>query len=151
MRVPATGGRPHELNDLNMGLPAISPDGRQIAALYFADPVAVPTLALLSAEGGAPTQMIDMPVGLDLNGAPPKGLAWMADGRGIIFPVLQKGVTNLWVQPLGSPQGKSAPARQWTHFSANSVLRFAISPDGKQVALARDGSTTDIVLITHLP
>jgi Tol biopolymer transport system component len=150
VRVPATGGTPQKLNDLNMAWPTVSPDGRQIAALYWTDPTAVPKLALLPLEGGAPTQVIDMPNDLDFS-FPGKGLAWTADGRSIIFSVLQKGVTNLWVQPLGSPQGKPAPPRQWTHFSANSVTRFAISPDGKQVALARDGSTSDIVLITHLP
>jgi serine/threonine protein kinase/Tol biopolymer transport system component len=150
MRVPAAGGTPQKLNDLNMQWPTISPDGRQIAAFYFTDPAAVPKLAVMPAEGGAPTQVIDMPKDLDFS-FPPKGLAWTADGRSILFPVLQKGVTNIWVQPLGATQAKHAPPRQWTHFSANSVTRFAISPDGKQLALARDAGTTDIVLITHLP
>jgi serine/threonine protein kinase/Tol biopolymer transport system component len=150
MRVPATGGTPQKLNDLNMHWPAMSPDGRQIAALYLTDPTAVPKLAIMPAEGGAPTRVIDMPKYLDFSD-PSKGLAWTADGRSIIFPVVQKGVTNLWLQPLGATQAKPAPPRQWTHFSANSVTRFAISRDGKQVVLARDATTTDIVLITHLP
>lgn len=65
MRVPATGGSPQKLNDLNMHWPSISPDGRQIAAFYFADPTAAPKLAVMPAEGGAPTQLIDMPKDLD--------------------------------------------------------------------------------------
>jgi eukaryotic-like serine/threonine-protein kinase len=146
MRVAATGGTPQKLNDLNMRGPTISPDGRQIAALYVADPRAVPKLAVMSVEGGAPTQVIDLPNDLDFS-----GLAWTADGRSIIFPAVEKGVTNLWIQPLGTTQGKPAPPRQWTHFPANSVTRFAISPDGKQIVLARDASTSDIVLVTHLP
>jgi Tol biopolymer transport system component len=150
MRVPATGGMPQKLNDLNMKWPKFSPDGRQIAALYYTDPAAVPKLALIPAEGGAPTQVIDLPKDLFF-GAPPKNLDWTADGRSIIFPAVEKGVTNLWIQPLGTTQGKPAPPRQWTHFSANGVNRFAISPDGKQIVLARDASTTDIVLVTHLP
>jgi serine/threonine protein kinase/Tol biopolymer transport system component len=150
MRVPATGGTPQKLNDLNMWWPTISPDGRQIAALYFKDSVGVPKLAVMPAEGGAPTEVIDLPNDLDFS-SPPKNLAWTADGRGIIFTAVEKGVTNLWIQPLGTSQGKPAPPQQWTHFSANSVTRFAISPDGKQIVLARDASTTDIVLITHLP
>jgi Tol biopolymer transport system component/predicted Ser/Thr protein kinase len=147
MRVPTTGGTPEKLNDLNMGWPAASPDGRQIAAFYSMDPAGVPKLAIMTAEGGAPTQVIDMPKDLDFR----KGLAWTADGRNIIIPVVEKGVTNLWVQPLGAIQGKPAPPRQWTHFSTNSVIRFAISPDGKRLALACEGSTADIVLVTHLP
>jgi Tol biopolymer transport system component len=150
MRVSATGGKPQKLNDLKMRWPAISPDGQQIAALYYADPAAVPKLALISVEGGSPTQVIDLPNDLDFRG-PSKNLAWTADGRSVIFPAVEKGVTNLWIQPLGAPQGKPTSPRQWTHFSANSVTRFAISPDGKQIVLARDASTTDIVLVTHLP
>jgi serine/threonine protein kinase/Tol biopolymer transport system component len=146
MRGAATGGTPQKLNDLNMRGPTISPDGRQIAALYVADPRAVPKLAVMPVEGGAPTQVIDLPNDLDFS-----GLAWTAHGRSIIFPAVEKGVTNLWIQPLGTTQGKPAPPRQWTHFPANSVTRFAISPDGKQIVLARDASTSDIVLITHLP
>jgi Tol biopolymer transport system component len=83
-------------------------------------------------------------------GATPKNIAWTADGRSIIFPVVQKGVINLWIQPLPARDGKPVPPRQWTHFSANGVNRFALSPDGKQIVLARDASTTDIVLVTHL-
>jgi eukaryotic-like serine/threonine-protein kinase len=147
MRVPAAGGTPQKLSGLNMQRPTISPDGGQIAAFYFTDSAAAPKLAVMPAAGGAPTQVIDMPKDLDSS----RGLAWSPDGRGIIFPVLQKGVTNLWTQPVGTAQGKSASPQQWTHFTANNVTAFAISPDGKQVALARDASTTDIVLITHLP
>jgi Tol biopolymer transport system component len=159
MRVAATGGTPQKLNDLNMKWPTISPDGRQIAALYFTDPAAVPKLALIPIEGGAPTQVIDLPRDLDFGVTPnyvpnylaPNNLAWTVDGRSIIFPVVQKGVASLWIQPLPAPNGKPAPPRQWTHFSANGVTRFAISPDGKQIVLARDASTSDIVLVTHLP
>jgi hypothetical protein len=64
----------------------------------------------MPAEGGVPTQVIDLPKDLDIN-SPPKNLAWTTDGRAIIFPVLQKGVTNLWVQPLAAPRGTPAPPR----------------------------------------
>jgi eukaryotic-like serine/threonine-protein kinase len=150
MRVPATGGTPQRLNDLNMKWPMVSPDGRQIAALYSADPAAVPKLAIIPAEGGAPTQVIDLPNDLNFSN-PPKNLGWTADGSSIIFPAVEKGVTNLRIQPLATSQGKPAPPRQWTHFSANGVTRFAISPDGKQIVLAREASTSDMVLVTHLP
>jgi eukaryotic-like serine/threonine-protein kinase len=147
MRVPATGGTAQKLNDLNMQEPALSPDGREIAAYYFTDPTAVPKLALMPAEGGEPTRTIDMPKGVTRQ----IGLAWTADGDAIIFANYEKGAVNLWIQPLGAPQGKPAPPRQWTHFSENGVSRFAISPDGKQVVFARNTVTSDIVLITHLP
>ena len=107
----------------------------------------MPKLALMPAEGGEPTRTIDMPKGVTRQ----IGLAWTADGDAIIFANYEKGAVNLWIQPLGAPQGKPAPPRQWTHFSENGVSRFAISPDGKQVVFARNTVTSDIVLITHLP
>jgi serine/threonine protein kinase len=153
MRVPAAGGTPQKLNDLNMGYPKISPDGRQIAALYWSNPtVSVPQLALLPIEGGAPTQIIDLP-----KTTVPEpyhdfiGLGWTADGRNIVFPIAQNGVINLWLQPIGALGSKPAAPRQWTHFAANGVKEFAISPDGKQIALARSMSTSDMVLITNVP
>jgi Tol biopolymer transport system component len=152
MQVPATGGKPQKLNDLNMGLPKFSPDGRLIVALYWTDPTAVPKLALIPPEGGAPTQVIDLPPeAAKQMYEEQSGLDWMADGRSIVFAMHKDGVTNLWVQPLSQPGGKPVPPRQWTHFSSNDVESFAISPDGKQLAFSRDSSTSDIVLITHLP
>ena len=147
MRVPATGGTPQKLNDLNVQEPALSPDGREIAAYYFPDPAAAPKLAVMPAEGGEPTRTIDMPKGVTRQ----VGLAWTPDGHAIIFANYEKGAVNLWIQPLGAPQGKPAAPRQWTHFTENGVSRFAISPDGKQVVFARNTVTSDIVLITHLP
>jgi hypothetical protein len=58
---------------------------------------------------------------------------------------------SLWLQPLGPPGSKPVPPHQWTHFSANDVKGFAISPDGKQIVLSRGNLTSDIVLITHMP
>ena len=152
MRVPAAGGPPQKLNELNMALAKFSPDGRLIAALYWTDPTAVPKLALISPEGGAPTRVIDLPPeAAKQTYEEQSGLDWMPDSRSIVFAMHKNGVTNLWLQPLSSPGSKPAPPRQWTHFSSNDVRAFAISPDGKQIVFSRDSSTGDIVLITHLP
>ena len=152
MGVPATGGAAQKLNNLNMARAAFSPDGRLIAALYWTDPSAVPKLALIPAEGGATTRVIDLPPeAAQQPYQAQSGLNWMPDGRSIIFAMRQNGVTNLWLQPLGPPGSKPVPPHQWTHFSANDVKGFAISPDGKQVVLSRGNLTTDIVLITHMP
>ncbi|MGA8500790.1 MAG: protein kinase [Candidatus Sulfotelmatobacter sp.] len=152
MRVPATGGAPQKLNDLNMALAKFSPDGRLIAALYWTDPTAVPKLALISPEDGAPTRVIDLPSeAARQTFENQSGIGWTPDSRSIVFAMHKDGVTNLWLQPLSPSGNKPAPPRQWTHFSSNDVRAFAISPDGKQVAFSRDSSTSDIVLITHLP
>jgi Tol biopolymer transport system component len=152
MRVPSTGGAPQKLNDLNMRLAKVSPDGRLIAALYWTDPKAVPKLALIPLEGGAATQVIDLPQAVAARPYQDQsGLDWMPDSRSVVFAMYKNGVANLWLQPLSPSGNKPAPPRQWTHFSSNDVGAFAISPDGKQVVFSRDSSTSDIAIITHLP
>ena len=151
MRVPTAGGTPQKLNELNMIWPAVSPDGRQMAALYFTDPTALPKLALIPAEGGQPSDLVDLPKDVDTQHCCGRRIAWTKDGRSIIFPVFRDGVSNLWEQPLGRGQGKAGAPRQWTHFTANDVGNFAFSPDGKQIAFGRNSISNDIVLITHVP
>ena len=151
MRLPTAGGTPVKLNDLNMTWPAISPDGKQIAALYYKDPSAVPKLALLPAEGGQPDEVIDMPRDLDTVTCCSRRIAWTNYGRSIIFPISRDGVANLWELPLRKTQGKPVAPRQLTHFTKNDVGNFAISSDGKQIVFRRDNATNDIVLITHVP
>jgi Tol biopolymer transport system component len=151
MRMPAAGGTPEKLNDLNMMWPTVSPDGREIAALYYADPTAVPRLARLPVEGGQPTETIEMPRDLDTQGCCGRRIEWTKDGRSILIPVNREGVVNLWEQPLGRMRGKPAAPRQLTHFTSNDVGDYALSPDGKQIVFRRNNFTNDIVLITHVP
>jgi Tol biopolymer transport system component/predicted Ser/Thr protein kinase len=151
LRVPTAGGTSQKLNELNMMWPIVSPDGRQIAAMYYTDPTAVPKLALIPAEGGQPSELVDLPKDVDTQHCCGRRIAWTKDGRSIIFAVFRDGVSNLWEQPLGKAQGKSVAPLQWTHFTANDVGNFAFSPDGKQIAFGRNSISNDIVLITHLP
>ena len=151
MRVPAAGGTPQKLNDLNMVWPAVSPDGRQIAALYFTDPTAVPKLALMPAEGGQPSALIDIPRDVDTQHCCWNRLSWTKDGRSILFPVYRDGVSNIWEQPLSPVHGKPAPPRQWTHSKTDSIASYALSPDGKQIGFGHVSYSMDLVLITHLP
>jgi Tol biopolymer transport system component len=50
---------------------------------------------------------------------------------------------NVRVRPLGG----GTPTRL-TDFKADQTFNFAWSPDGKQLALARGNTTSDIALIT---
>jgi Tol biopolymer transport system component len=108
IRVPAIGGTAQKLNNLNMARAAFSPDGRLIAALYWTDPTAVPNLALIPAEGGATTQVIDLPREAARQPYQAQSrLGWTPDGRSIIFAMRQNGVTNSgpsrWARPGVSP------------------------------------------------
>ena len=52
---------------------------------------------------------------------------------------------NVWEQPLDGHE-----PRQLTHFKSDGVLTHAWSRDGKQMAVLRNKTTSDIVLITDV-
>ena len=68
------------------------------------------------------------------------------DGKGIVYPVREKGVDNLWLQPLNG-----GPGRQLTNFSTLKIYSYQWSPDGKSLALVRGDSPSDLVLIQNSP
>jgi Tol biopolymer transport system component len=51
-------------------------------------------------------------------------------------------VSNIWVQPLDG-----SPGHQITHFQSGRFRTFSWSPDGKSLALIRDVSQSDVVLL----
>jgi Tol biopolymer transport system component len=65
-----------------------------------------------------------------------------ADGKGVVYNVREKGVDNLWIQPLAS-----SPYRQLTHFTSERIGQFAFSPDGLQIAFERGHTESDAVLL----
>jgi eukaryotic-like serine/threonine-protein kinase len=66
------------------------------------------------------------------------------DGKAIVYPVREKGVDNLWLQPLDG-----GPGRQLTSFGSLKIYSFQWSPDGKSLALVRGDSPSDLVLIQN--
>jgi Tol biopolymer transport system component len=64
------------------------------------------------------------------------------DEKGVAYPILENGVSNIWVQPLDG-----SPGRQITNFKSGTFGSFRWSPDGKLLALIRDVSQSDVVLL----
>ena len=64
------------------------------------------------------------------------------DGKAIAYPIMENGVSNIWVQPLDG-----SPGRQITSFKSGKFHSFSWSPDGKSLALIRDVSQSDVVLL----
>lgn len=109
--------------------PRVSPDGRHV--VYFG----------LGTEGRA----VIMPVG---GGAPvhevpiPRApVRWTPDGRGLAY--LDAAQENISVQPIEG----GAPRRLTTFTDRKQIRDFDWSPDGKQLAIVRSVSTSDIVLL----
>ena len=68
---------------------------------------------------------------------------WTPDGKAITYVRREQQVDNLWLQPLNG-----GPARQLTEFSSDQIYKFAWSPDGRNLAVARGRRGYDLVLIT---
>jgi Tol biopolymer transport system component len=69
-------------------------------------------------------------------------LHFYRDGKGVVYPVRENGVENLWLQPLDGSKGK-----RLTQFTSEHIFDFHWSFDGKQLALVRGHTDADVVLI----
>ena len=69
-------------------------------------------------------------------------LQFSPDGKGIIYPIRDKGVDNLWLQPLEGGSG-----HQLTNYTSLKIYSYQWSPDGKRLALVRGDTPSDLVLI----
>jgi len=71
-------------------------------------------------------------------------LRFSPDGKGFVYPIRDKGVDNLWLQPLDG-----GPGRQLTNFTSLKIYSYQWSYDGKSLALVRGDSPSDLVLIQN--
>jgi serine/threonine protein kinase/Tol biopolymer transport system component len=139
-KVSIDGGDPVQLHALNAHLPTISPDGKQVAALYQ-DEKANPVqgVMIFPFTGGEPTKRLNIMLDA-VNGF---ALHWSPDGHALLR--LDENLSNIWSQPVdgGSPT-------QVTNFQGDPIFNFAWSHDAKWLALARGRVTNDVVLISDL-
>jgi eukaryotic-like serine/threonine-protein kinase len=70
------------------------------------------------------------------------GIEFTPDGKALAYPIREKGVSNLWIQPLDG-----SPGRQITNFTSENIERFFWSPDGKTLGVLRGHSESDVVLL----
>lgn len=114
----------------------VSPDGTAIAGLYQA-PNTSQAIGVLPVAGGPPLAMfpgVAMPTGSTT-------VAWSPDGASVLYTTVER--QNIWRQRLsgGAPE-------KITEYTGESIFRFAISPDGKQLVLVRGTQTRDAFLIS---
>jgi Tol biopolymer transport system component len=64
------------------------------------------------------------------------------DGKAVIYPIIENGVQNLWLQPLDG-----SLCRQITSFPSDSIQAYHYSSDGKTLAVMRVHTESDVVLI----
>ena len=135
-RIAFNGGAPVRLTSkYDSSEPVVSPDGTLIAYEHYDDRQGWHT-ALLSAAGGEPLKVFDFH-------AFRAAVRWTTDGQALIYSDARTA-DNLWLQLLAG-----GPPRQLTHFKEDLIGYFDLSPDGKQIAVARGNAYSDVVLITN--
>lgn len=149
-KIPVDGGLADQVRcQHGPGAESLSPDG---STLYYYDSleIAVGGVAIWKAkpENGPAELLVRIPA----SRLPFDGWLWQQvlspDGNWLAAPFLDRGTTNLWVQPVSS-----GPMRQLTDFGERSVLivrRISWSPDGKHIYAAVADTEADIVLLDGL-
>jgi Tol biopolymer transport system component len=117
---------------------SVSPDGKVLA--YAAEQTGgtenSASIALLSLESFTSPRM------LTANAHQSGGVQFTPDGKAVAYPIRENGVDNIWVQPLDGSAG-----HQITHFTSDRIEAFHWSPDGRNLALLRSHSESDVVLL----
>jgi serine/threonine protein kinase/WD40 repeat protein len=139
MKVPIDGGEAKRLAPGSAeisGAYDIARDGKTAALGTYDFKAQRPNISLVSAESGTLLRTFEFDPGhVEL-------LRFSPDGMGVTYPVREKGVDNLWLQPLDG-----GPGRQITNFSALKIYSYQWSQDGKNLAFVRGESPSDLVLI----
>jgi serine/threonine protein kinase/Tol biopolymer transport system component len=118
----------------------LSPDGKQLAYVAsVVDPAtksATQKLAIVDIASGRPPRVLD--ANPRLSGGP----VFTPDGKAVAYPIREKGVDNVWIQPVDG-----SPGRQITSFADKEIIALSWSPDGKQLGVLRSQTRSDIVLL----
>src|ERR1700683_70884 len=150
MRVPLEGGS----NDLVPSEPvpgtaipneiffanemSISADGKWLAMMVIGakDPKGSIVLVPLGAGPNPVTKLIR---------PDPRGLGtpiFTPNRKAVVYVVQEKGVDNLWLQPIDG-----SPGRQITNFQSDAIGNFQFSPDGKTLGVLQRHLESDVVLL----
>jgi Tol biopolymer transport system component len=134
-RVATAGGPPVQISEDPGFLPAIDAQGRRVA-FYRVDAMGRFRLTVIPIEGGAPLA--------DLEADPSSANSHLTlRDEGLYVNTVPGDRANVWLLPLDG-----RPARRITNFGDQMLFQFAISPDGKTLAVSRGPRTRDAQLIT---
>lgn len=134
-RIPIDGGSPETILGTGQGQVIISPDGQSLAFLEVREmdhKLVLDTFSLASKKISFH----------DIDSRATWPIAFAPDGKSVLYTVDDKGVNNLWVQPLDG-----SVATQFTHFASEGIEKFLFSRDGSSIAFQRGHVQSDAVLL----
>jgi eukaryotic-like serine/threonine-protein kinase len=134
-RVSIDGGSPETVLATAEGQVDISPDGKTLVYFEVRELDHKLMLDLYSLDDKKVTYH-------DVDSRATWPLAFGPDGKSVVYAVRDKGVSNLWMQPLDG-----SPARQFTHFTSEGIEKFLFSKDGAKIAIQRGHVESDAVLL----
>ena len=134
-RIPVEGGTPETVIDEPSAGYVLSPDGTMIATLDVRELDHKLVLNVFTIADKKVTYR-------DIDQRASDPIRFSPDGKAVVYTVREKGVDNLWTQPLDA-----SAFRQLTHFTAERIRRFQFSADGTQVAMERGHTESDAVLL----
>jgi eukaryotic-like serine/threonine-protein kinase len=144
-KVALEGGAPQQIADFPVfsGI-TLSPDGK--LAAFVTSRVADPKekLVLVSLDSSQPPRLVEFekPRAEFIVGPTLGPIVFHRDGSGVVYPVRDGNVDNLWLQHLDG-----SPGKQLTDFKSEFIRDFGYSFDGKQLAVIRGHRESDVVLI----
>ena len=139
-RIPIAGGAPERVsNETAYGWGFdVAPDGKTIVLSTTDEKAQKPNITLVSLESGQVLQTFEYDPRHSIQGR----LRFNPDGKGIVYPIREKDVDNLWLQPVDGSAG-----HRLTNFTSLKIYNYRWSLDGKSLALVRGDSPSDVVLI----
>ena len=138
-RIPIDGGTPETIIKSPSEPYDLSPDGKTVASFEAREADHTVMFVLYSLLDGKKSSFEFDPRALP-------SLAFMPSGKAILYAVREKGVDNLWVQPLDG-----SARRQLTRFTSEKIGAYGYSKDGTRLAVGRGHADSDAVLLRNIP
>lgn len=132
------GGERVSLNRDDCEMPHFSPDDKYISCVREQRDILI-----LSSVDGTLVRSFRVPQSSTVSNTLNFGARWTPDGRSVAYIVNEKGVSNIWLQPIDG----SSP-KKLTNFTNGSIYHFAYSMDGSRLYLARGNQIRDAILIS---
>src|SRR5579872_714821 len=137
-KISIDGGEPVKLSpELAASGLDFSHDGKWITFAQFEHSSGhIEKLAIISMESSKVEKSMEFQQ--PRNGA----VQFAPDGKAVVYSFANKGVDNLWRQPLDGSAGK-----QITNFDSEFIPQFRYSMDGSRLALSRGHTDSDVVMV----